>query len=430
MIGKLDEALSGLPNPVPDVSVCGDLNFPAGVIQWGMDENGDPQPTVLPHRNTDSEDFYQERRQAELLLNLMAVHNLQQVVDTNTHGQELLDLFFTNNHHLVHHVSTESWPTVTDHDIVKITVNYKLGRNNSQRSQESDNSTSGRYKRLHFPEAQWEEINTTLAALDWSPMEEMEPAAGLCWFHEQVLGVLEELVPTRDKKAPPKHHIPHHRRSLFKKLAKLKRALVKEKTAVRIAELLEQIRTLELQLTSEYEEKEQREEIKVLESIRSNPKSFFTYAQKGQKTREKIGPFVDDTGNINTDPAFTVKALKKQYESVFSVPHPHMNVENPAEFFNTTSTHTSNIGIEDVSFTPQDLQDACLELNANSAAGDDGVPAALLKNCRVPLSIPLYIFWRKSMDLGVIVSDLLLAIICPIHKGGSREIPKTSDPSL
>ena len=68
------------------------------------------------------------------------------------------------------------------------------------------------------------------------------------------------------------------------------------------------------------------------------------------------------------------------------------------------------------------------ELSSASAAGADGVPASLLKTCRKELKQPLYILWRASLDHGMIPADLLLVLVCPVHKGGSRGSPKNYRP--
>ena len=67
-------------------------------------------------------------------------------------------------------------------------------------------------------------------------------------------------------------------------------------------------------------------------------------------------------------------------------------------------------------------------MKGTAAAGPDGVPASLLKTCRKQLSKPLYTLWRASMDTGTIPAELLLVLICPIHKGGSRSVPKNYRP--
>ena len=77
----------------------------------------------------------------------------------------------------------------------------------------------------------------------------------------------------------------------------------------------------------------------------------------------------------------------------------------------------------DIDFCEDDIEIACSELSCSSAPGPDGIPSSLLKICRKELKFPLYVLWRKSLDLGVIPPDLLLVLISPVHKGGSRADP-------
>ena len=84
--------------------------------------------------------------------------------------------------------------------------------------------------------------------------------------------------------------------------------------------------------------------------------------------------------------------------------------------------------MSDIKFTEEDIVKACSELKAASAAGADGVPSALLKNCRNELKRPLYLLWRSSLDSGIIPADLLLVLVSPVHKGGSRGVAKNYRP--
>lgn len=56
------------------------------------------------------------------------------------------------------------------------------------------------------------------------------------------------------------------------------------------------------------------------------------------------------------------------------------------------------------------------------------MPASLLKTYRKELRKPLYLLWRSSLDHGLIPPDLLLVLISPVHKGGSRGSPKNYRP--
>ena len=84
--------------------------------------------------------------------------------------------------------------------------------------------------------------------------------------------------------------------------------------------------------------------------------------------------------------------------------------------------------LENITFTAEDLEEAIGELSQDSAAGPDGVPAKLLKECKTLLSHPLCLLWRRSVDEGYIPTDLLLLLVCPIHKGGLRSVPKNYRP--
>ena len=84
--------------------------------------------------------------------------------------------------------------------------------------------------------------------------------------------------------------------------------------------------------------------------------------------------------------------------------------------------------LSDINFSEDDIVKACGELKTSSAAGADGVPAALLKNCRQELKHPLFLFWRSSLDSGCIPKDLLLVLISPVHKGGRRGVAKNYRP--
>ena len=74
------------------------------------------------------------------------------------------------------------------------------------------------------------------------------------------------------------------------------------------------------------------------------------------------------------------------------------------------------------------IEAICSELSSSSAAGADAVPASLLKVCRKELKKPLYILWKSSLQQGQIPSDLLLVLISPVHKGGSRGAAKNYRP--
>ena len=125
--------------------------------------------------------------------------------------------------------------------------------------------------------------------------------------------------------------------------------------------------------------------------MKTNPKAFFSFSKSRQKTKAKIGPFIDQaTNQPNPDPDFAAAELGRQYSSVFVEPRPEWVVKDAKNFFEKDS-EGDNQSLTDIIFTEEDIEAACAELKASSAAGADGIPASLLKTCRKELRRPLYL---------------------------------------
>ena len=58
-----------------------------------------------------------------------------------------------------------------------------------------------------------------------------------------------------------------------------------------------------------------------------------------------------------------------------------------------------------------------------ASPGPDGVPPSLLKKAKVNIARMLLVIWQDSYDTGNIPKILKLALVSPIHKGGSRAEP-------
>ena len=110
------------------------------------------------------------------------------------------------------------------------------------------------------------------------------------------------------------------------------------------------------------------------------------------------------------------------------LPAPAWAVNNFQDHFKAGANSDSDGSLLDFSFNQVDIERACSELRGTAAPGPDGVPASILRQCKKELSKPLYIFWRVSLDSGTIPAELLLVLISPIHKGGSRAVPKNYRP--
>jgi hypothetical protein len=384
---------------------------------------------VEKHREEETSGGKQDRLQAQQLLDLASKHCLVQEVERPTHSIEVLDLVFTNNCELVNNIVLEAWPAFTDHKLVVVSTTYQLLPTYSDHEQQHLCETGRRFSTLNFNKAPWNEISEELANIDWNNMEDLaktDTAAALGLFHSKLLEVLERLVPAKKKRHKPRYKMHRMRRLIWKRLCKIRKAIKSSSSISKLSELLQKMWELESQLSSDYTAANDREEDEAVLRIRENPKAFFSFARSRQKTRAKVGPFLDQDGRPNSSPGFADEALRQQYNSVFAQPRPVWTVGDFKDHFKVTEENMNSLN--DLKFGPADIEKACSQLNSSSAAGPDGIPAILLKTCRKQLSQPIFHLWRSSLDSGCIPPELLLVLISPIHKGGSRAAPKNYRP--
>ena len=76
-----------------------------------------------------------------------------------------------------------------------------------------------------------------------------------------------------------------------------------------------------------------QEEEKAIATIKENPKLFYKYAAKYNKTKSNVGPLINKEGQSIHDPKEIADKLKLQYESVFSIPDPDKKIKNSQIFF-------------------------------------------------------------------------------------------------
>ena len=123
-------------------------------------------------------------------------------------------------------------------------------------------------------------------------------------------------------------------------------------------------------------------------------------------------------GQYTADPKEMVDLLADQFSSVFSTP---MDITTP-------DTQSQDETINNIKFDQKDIIAAIDELSTDSAPGPDGFPSLLLKKCKMSLSLPLCMLWRKSLTENTIPDTLKRTFILPKHKDGNKAEPKNYRP--
>ena len=423
-LSELDKILSDLPTPTPTMFMMGDMNFPSSAMSWSR-VDGHLIPSVRGHREQGTDDGLQVRLQAQRLCDIALKHHMVQMVDKPTHCVEILDLVYTSDQCSVSHIDMESFPMFTDHRVLTVNVSFKLGKT-AYKEEMFLLDSCRRLRKLDFRKAPWPDIKQNLKGIDWSPMSRLariNPTIAHSWFLVKLVPVLEKLVPVK-MNSGGRNRLHRKRKLLWRKLGKIKVKLHNASSVQKIARLLQDRQELEHELKAMYSTMTKEAEDKVVAGMKEDVNVFFSYAKARQKTRTKVGPFIDpDTSELNLDPDYTAQCLSEQYSSVFTPPRPEWDIPDMERFFSVDRSEPTGPIFTDVEFTEEDIELACSELSSTSAAGPDGIPASLLKVCRKELKKPLFLLWRSSLSQGVIPPDLLLVLISPVHKGGSKAEP-------
>ena len=312
-----------------------------------------------------------------------------------------------------------TFKTLSDHNLIDLKLN--CDQSSSDVTSENSQSLSG-YRKFNFHKADYTKINKDLSLVNWqNKLQNKSVSEQLTCFNEEVLNVASEHTSTKQVNG----------RTYRSKFYKERRALWRRRNRVQKKNpnqrQTEQLEDIELRIKKSHIAERLHNEHIAIDKITTNSKYFFSYANKTRKGRDKIGPLINkETKDIISDPTKIAEALQSKYCSVFTKPDDSKHIPNINEFFSDNLNGVS--GISDINISEEDIITAIKQIKPNSAAGPDGIPIILLKECCEELSKPLAVIYRNSLDTGEIPNILKDALVTPIHKGGLKSDPKNYRP--
>ena len=382
-----------------DIMLMGDFNLPA--ISWD---------TINITNYASSE----ANKSADILLNFMAVNFMSQCIRHPTRAQNTLDLLITNNTNSIVHTSAED-TSLSDHDLVFITAEFKT---NSQSAILNKKLPSHSFRTLKLHDVDYEQIDEQLSEIDWDALiscctQEEFPEL----LYLTVLQVCELHCET--KKVTNKNKLNRERRVLKRKRVKLKAkrqaVLNSNPKSKTLDDIRDEIYLIEDQIKETIKNQQRLKEEKVVETLKTNPSYFYSYAKRASKTYSKVGPLFDKDTKLQSDHKVMADLLQHQYTSVFSDPN-SADKKLPEIIINCENS------IGDIEFSRDDIISAINEINENAACGEDDIPAIVLKNCKNSLSYPIMCIWKESMLTSIIPAKYKYQTITPIHKKDSKAI--------
>ena len=408
VLDEISNFLSSLDGLLPNIILGGDFNLPHGDWSGGLSSRrvvGD------------------ERKMVDSLLQLSINFGLKQCIESSTHMQgNLLDLVFINNEFLFHHSkSFDVLKTISHHKIVEIYSTLPFGTDSV------DKHTPLEYeglRKFNFFDCDidWNKINAVFESYDWEAefsglnIDEMaekfvEISEYVCSIH-----IPTKLVLNKDKKK-----IPRDRKILMRRRRKLNIKLSDSKVSLgRKHSIRKMLVQVEKDLLSSHSKSKTLAEKKAVESIKKNKKCFFSYVNKLSKTASKIGPLISKENTLVSDTQKIVEILSGQFCSVYT---PQCSpVFEPEAIFPKTPIDQQSPSLGDIPFAKDDIVKAIKELSPHSGTGPKGYPPVMLIKCAQTLSHPLFLIYRRSLDVGKVPKCLKIGKVTPLYKSGSRGV--------
>ena len=363
------------------------------------------------------ENMAAERIQDERFLNCINNNFLTQHILEPTRGKNILDLVITSDEHLVDTVNVGQNFGTSDHQI--ITFDLKLTGNME--------NTQGQDKKNFF-KGDYDQARKMIATMDLEGMIRGKDA-DVSWkvFTECMSRVVESTIP-KQKKISRK--LPWVTREVKKKRGAKNKAwkkLRKHRKTMNESNTEEQERLQQLQATyvtkrnisaaanraaiADYENR-------LAKNIKQDSKSFFSYMNRKSKRKDKIGPLIDESGQVITDEIETAKVLNTYFGSVFTK-EITSNVPIPVKAFKEKEEDM----LTDIVCTKEGVLEILSQLKTDKSPGIDSLHPKFLYEVRYEVSDVLSKIFNKSIMTGVVPRDWRDALVTPLFKKGNRSDP-------
>ena len=243
--------------------------------------------------------------------------------------------------------------------------------------------------RLDYNRGNYDELAESLGEVDWSVTNVMDTQGCHDYLKENMSQLVSRFVPLSRARLKKRNiYMDRNAMNLRKKKIRLWRTFVRTRCPLdyaRFAVCKNELRALTRRLRREFEED-------VAANIKGNPKRFWNYANSRLKTKPKIEDLRDDDGLLKSGDQDKANILNKFFRSVFTM-------EDTNDIPRLSFRH-DGASLDDIDITSAAIEAKLSNLKAHSSPGPDGVHPRLLQELARPLSVPLSMLFRSSLDTG------------------------------
>ena len=383
-IHELEESLSKLPPRTVSKNIIlgGDFNAPD--VNWDI-------PSVNPGTKN--------KTLQEQLITVTTQHELHQIQDKPTRGENILDLLFTNNPSLIKY--TDVVPGISDHEIVIIDQDIKPAYNKKPRR-----------KVYRFKQANWDAIRSDadkLAKDITSNINKNSVDANWTTLKKGLTRIMDRHIPSKLTSA--RSNLPWFGRSLKKKIKK-KHKLYQKARSSKSAHAWDKYRQHKRETQKALRSAELNYVKNMLEESlqNNNTKPFWKFIKSRQKDNIGVSP-IKSKGKLYSDSKSKAELLNNQFESVFT----NETIDDIPTLQGEKQPSAKPIQIE-----VNGVEKLLKNIKTNKASGPDNIPNQLLKETASEIAPALAAIFKQSLDSGTLPDDWLTANIAPVFKKGNR----------
>ena len=364
------------------VLVMGDFNYPG--IDWDCLES-------------DSE--------GESFLNLVQDCFLFQHVLTPTRGNNILDLVLSSEEGMVEDLQVCEHLANSDHNMISFKLVCSTIINDTSRTV------------YDFNKGNYVKMNDMLNAVDWDILlNGLEVNEMWRMFYDRIILVMSECIPKhncRNKKKFPQWMTKEAKRACKSKSTMWRRYRLSKS----YNDHVEYKRALN-KSTYEYRKAKNNFECKLAKDIKKNPKSFYSYVRSKSKTKDRVGPLKDSSGQIIIDDEGMCNVLNDQFRSVFTQ-EVNCDITQLPRVRNDFIGDRSEV-LSDIDITEVLVSNYLKKLKLNKAPGPDDLVPKVLVETAGSICKPLCKIFCKSLCDCVVPDDWKKANVCAIFKKGSK----------
>ena len=159
-------------------------------------------------------------------------------------------------------------------------------------------------------------------------------------------------------------------------------------------------------------------ESKLAKNIKQDSKSFFKYVKCKQKFKDKVGPLIDNSGEVVIEDGAAAKILNDYFGSVFTKENTN-NIPEPKNLYNGKDDEM----LSDIICNKECVLEILTKMKIDKSPGIDQLHPKFLYEVRHEISGVISIIFNESIRTGVIPRDWRDALVTPIFKKGKRSEP-------